>query len=237
MGDLTSSARISLANLFPKLEVKGVVKRIELMGAVVDINAERDALLHISQIEPGDVKNVDDKIKVGQELTLWIRSVDEANGRISLTMFKPLAVDWKDLREGQVYTGEVVRLEKFGAFVDIGAERAGLVHVSEMADGYVKAPGELVSVGDQIQVKVLGVNRKKGQIELSMKALMAADEVAVEEPEESEKLTAMALAMKRAMDTDDPHQAKTASDSVKGRRHRDVQNDILKRTLDNQINK
>ena len=237
MSDLSSSPRVSISDLSPKMEVKGLVKRIELMGAVIDINAERDALLHISQIEPGDVKNVGDKLKEGQELTLWIRAIDQANGRVSLTMFKPLAVDWKDLHEGQVYSGEVIRLEKFGAFVNIGAERAGLVHVSEMADGYVKSPGEVVSVGDEIQVKVLGVNRKKGQIELSMKALLAAEEIEEEEEPEGEKLTAMALAIKRAMGTDEPEQAKAAAAREKNARQRAAQEDILKRTLENQINK
>ena len=237
MSDLSTSLRVSISDLSPKMEVKGVVKRIELMGAVIDINAERDALLHISQIEPGDVKNVGDKLKEGQDLTLWIREIDQASGRVSLTMFKPLAVDWKDLREGQVYSGEVVRLEKFGAFVNIGAERAGLVHVSEMADGYVKSPGEVVSVGDEIQVKVLGVNRKKGQIELSMKALLAAEEIEEEEEPEGEKLTAMALAIKRAMGTDESGTSKSETAQAKAARHRAAQEEILKRTLENQINK
>jgi len=70
-----------------------------------------------------------------------------------------------------IVKGKVVRLESYGAFVDIGAERPGMVHVSELAHGYVKTPGEIVKEGDEVEAKVLDVNRKKKQIKLSMKAL------------------------------------------------------------------
>ena len=53
-------------------------------------------------------------------------------------MFKPLDLEWRDMKKGMTVKGTVVRLEKFGAFVEIGAERPGLVHISEMAHGYVK---------------------------------------------------------------------------------------------------
>lgn len=239
MSDISSSARISLGELKPKMEVKGVVKRIELAGAFVDIGAERDAMLHISQIQPGNVKNVQDELSEGQELTAWIRTVDQANGRIAVTMFKPLAVEWKDLREGQVYTGQVIRLEKFGAFVDIGAERPGLVHVSEMADEYVSSPEAIVKVGQEIEAKVIGVNKKKGKIDLSMKAMTAIDTVMDEEDEpEGEKLTAMAMALKKAMDgdSDSGTASKSGMDDKSSRlaRRRAQQDELLKRTLENQ---
>jgi len=239
VSDISSSARISLGELKPKMEVKGVVKRIELAGAFVDIGAERDAMLHISQIQPGNVKNVQDELSEGQELTAWIRTVDQANGRIAVTMFKPLAVEWKDLREGQVYTGQVIRLEKFGAFVDIGAERPGLVHVSEMADEYVSSPEAIVKVGQEIEAKVIGVNKKKGKIDLSMKAMTAIDTVMDEEDEpEGEKLTAMAMALKKAMDgdSDSGTASKSGMDDKSSRlaRRRAQQDELLKRTLENQ---
>jgi len=68
--------------------------------------------------------------------------------------------------------GKVVRLETYGAFVDFGAERPGMVHVSELTRGYVKTPNEVVKEGDEVEAMVLEVNRKKKQIRLSMKALM-----------------------------------------------------------------
>jgi len=62
-------------------------------------------------------------------------------------------------------------LETYGAFVDIGAERPGMVHVSELTHGYVKTPNEIVKEGDEVEAKVIDVDRKKKQIKLSMKAL------------------------------------------------------------------
>jgi small subunit ribosomal protein S1 len=67
--------------------------------------------------------------------------------------------------------GQVIRLEKFGAFVEIGAERPGLIHISEMAHGYVRQPSDVVNEGDEIEAQVIDVNRKKKQIKLSIKAL------------------------------------------------------------------
>jgi predicted RNA-binding protein with RPS1 domain len=72
--------------------------------------------------------------------------------------------------------GSVVRLEKFGAFIEIGAERPGLVHISEMAHGYVKTPGDMLKVGDEVEAEVLDVQRRKKQIKLSMKALQPEPE-------------------------------------------------------------
>jgi len=81
-------------------------------------------------------------------------------------------------------TGKVVRLENFGAFVDIGAGRDGLIHVTEMGHGYVGNPSEILSVGDQVQVRVVEVDPRKGRISLSMKDL-PTEEVMLEEGEEA----------------------------------------------------
>jgi predicted RNA-binding protein with RPS1 domain len=86
-------------------------------------------------------------------------------------MIKPLDLEWRDIKVGNPVKGKVVRLEKFGAFVEIGAERPGLIHISEMAHGYVKQPSDVVKEGDEVEVQIIDVNRRKKQIKLSMKAL------------------------------------------------------------------
>jgi small subunit ribosomal protein S1 len=167
----------------PKMHFTGKVVKISLAGAVIDIGVDQPAVIHISQLLPSNteepIKGVGDVLQVGQEIEVWVRKIKE--GRIELTMIKPLDLEWRELKKGMVVKGKVVRLEKFGAFVEIGAERPGLVHISEMAHGYVRAPSDVVKEDDEIEAEVLEVNRRKKQIKLSMKALLP-EPVKVEEP-------------------------------------------------------
>lgn len=196
-------APASIDDIRPKMELKGVVKKIDLYGALVDIGIGRLGLLHISQLSHDHVKNVSDVLQEGQEITVWVLDVDRQKGRIGLTMIKPPALDWKEIAVNNVYRGKVVRLEKFGAFVDIGAERPGLVHVSELAAGYVSDPADVVSEGDEIEVKVINVDRRKKQIDLSVRALEEAGSraaAAADEEDDEELPTAMELALRQALE-------------------------------------
>ena len=78
-------------------------------------------------------------------------------------------MEMKDLKPGMVLSGTVRNVIDFGAFVDIGVHQDGLVHISEIANRYVKHPSEVLSVGDVVQVKVLTVDEKKKRIGLSIK--------------------------------------------------------------------
>jgi small subunit ribosomal protein S1 len=164
--------------LKPKTKLTGKVVKITLAGAVVDIGQSVPGILHISQIQADPVKRVDEILQVGQSIDVWVRRAKA--DRVELTMIEPLGLDWKDLKPETVLKGKVVRLETYGAFVEIGAERPGLVHISEMAHGYVKTPQEVVKEGDEIDVMVLDVDRKKKQIRLSIKATVAPPEEKVE---------------------------------------------------------
>lgn len=229
---MSETSPLTLSQIQPKMELKGTVKRIELAGAVIDVGAEADALLHISQIQPGRVKNVGDFLKDGQEVTVWVRHVDLENSKIAVTMIKPPAVSWNELAPGQVHKGTVVRIEKFGVFVDIGAERPGLVHISELATGYVATPNDVVQKGDEVEVKVLGVNRRKNQIDLSMKALatpQAAPEPSDEQPEDVP--TAMALALQKALKEGEQKHPDTSKRKSGVRQQDDAREEIFKRTL------
>lgn len=225
----------SVDELERRMKLRGTVERLELYGAFIDIGLESNALVHISKIQKGHVNRVSDVLNVGDEVEVWVDNVDA--DQIMVTMVEPVAVEWRDLKAGQVYTGQVTRLESFGAFVDIGAEREGLVHISEMSHDYVNHPSEVVNVGDEAEVQVLGFNRRKRRIDLSMKALLDAPESTKpastdyeEFEEEDEELpTAMEIAMRRAM-------GKTKSDNgkqtKKGRKEKKRgQDDILSRTL------
>src|SRR5574339_161309 len=153
----------------PKTKLSGKVLKTTLAGALVDVGQSLPGVIHISQLSTESVNKVEDVVQEGQTIEVWVRRVRK--DRIELTMIQPLALEWKEIEPDMVVKGKVVRLEAYGAFVDIGAERPGMVHVSELAHGYVKTPNEIVKEGDEVEAKVLDVNRKKKQIKLSMKAL------------------------------------------------------------------
>lgn len=205
----------SINDLKPKMKVKGTVKQLELYGAFIDIGIDANALIHISQLSDGHVNRVNDVLSIGDEVEVWINKVDSDRQQVMVTMVEPLAVEWSDLKRGQVYTGTVARLENFGAFIGIGAEREGLVHISELSHDYVKNPQEVVNVGDEVQVQVLNFSKRKRRIDLSMKALMDKpeaeftpsqqdyDDIIEDEEEEMGELpTAMEIALRRAMGED-----------------------------------
>jgi len=156
-----------------KMKFSGKVIKTSLAGAVVDIGAKQPAVLHISQLPHDSSEDtplrVEDVLQIGQTVDVWVKRVRDDH--IELTMIKPLDLEWREIKPGMVVKGKVVRLEKFGVFVEIGAERPGLIHISELAHGYVRTPSEVVNEGDEVEAEVLDVQRKKKQIKLSMKAL------------------------------------------------------------------
>jgi small subunit ribosomal protein S1 len=190
----------TIADLRPKMQLQGIVRETQLYGAVVDIGLEYDGMVHISQLSTQRVNRVSDVVQPGDSVTVWITEVSTQKGRIGLTMIEPPRVDWNELAEGQIYTGTVTRLERYGAFVDIGAGRDGLLHVREMSAGYVRDPSEVVKMGEEVEVRILAVDRRRRRIDLSMMGI--ADQIAVEEEleegEEVDERTAMEIALQQA---------------------------------------
>ena len=140
---------ITAVTLEPKTKLSGKVLKTTLAGALVDVGQSIPGVIHISQLSMEPVNKVEDIVKEGQTVEVWVRRVKK--DRIELTMVKPLALEWKEIEPDMIVKGKVVRLEPYGAFVDIGAERPGMVHVSELAHGYVKTPSEIVKEGDEVE--------------------------------------------------------------------------------------
>jgi len=249
---MTTPEFAPVAALEPKTKLSGKVLKTTLAGALVDIGQSLPGVIHISQLSKDAVNKVEDVVKEGQSVEVWVRRVKK--DRIELTMIQPLALEWKEIEPDMVVKGKVVRLETYGAFVDIGAERPGMVHVSELAHGYVKTPGEIVKEGDEIEAKVIDVDRKKKQIKLSMKALepeieefkpakkepkkggkhskKEAEPAEPAEPKESEQ-TAFQIAWQQAMDKADEGKA-VKMRRVKAGLTRE-QEDLLDRTLEKRL--
>ena len=219
----------SLKDLKPGTPLTGRVTRLELSGAVVDVGVGTDGLVHISRLKRGRVNRVEEVVQVGQEVEVWVERVDATLSRLDLTMVRPLAFEWHNLRPGVRAVGQVVSIERYGAFVDIGAERSGLVHVSEMGDDYVERPEDVVKVGGTVEVVVLEADRKKKQIRLSMKAAQAVE--VEEETAEPPPATAMEIALRKAMEQSTPGAAAPAKPAAPPKARR-VQEDLLARTLE-----
>ena len=241
--------------LEPKQKVKGTIIKTTIGGAIVDLGeGQLPGVIHISQLQKEHLTSVEDAVEIGQEVEMWVRRAKK--DRIELTMIEPLALEWREMKPETTIKGKVERLETYGAFVDIGAERPGLVHVSEIAHGYIKDPSQIVKVGDEVDVMILEVNRRKKQIRLSMKATLPEPENAGpqrgqggrrrgggkrksveammaelegEEPKAPEH-TAMEMAWQAALDRADA--AKSDSPKAEKKAKKDeTQAEILSRTL------
>jgi ribosomal protein S1 len=235
--------------LEPKTRLTGKILKTTLAGALVDVGQPLPGVLHISQLQKDPVNKVEDVVKEGQTVEVWVRKARK--DRIELTMIQPILYEWKDLQPEMVVKGKVVRLESYGAFVDIGAERPGMIHISELARGYVKTAGDVVKEGDEVEAVVINVDRKKRQIRLSMKALqpeIVEEEKPIREPKQGKRakknedpqieaeekqteieLTAMQIAWKTAQDR---AKSKDKDERIKHvKSSSSEQEEILNRTL------
>ena len=218
----------SISELKPKMQLKGTIKRIELYGAFVDIGLERDGMIHISQLSNQRVGKVSDVVKEGDTVSAWVTHVDADEGRIGLSLVEPPEVEWKDLKPGQNYTGRITRMEKYGVFVDFGAERAGLLHIREAGSGFVRHPSELFKDGDEIDVAIKEIDPRKKRIDLTMPDLTAyIDE---DEDDGQDTVSPMEMAFQKAQD--EASQGQARRELSKSKRHRKVQDQILARTLE-----
>jgi small subunit ribosomal protein S1 len=242
----------NLEELKRKNHFTGKVVKTTLAGAIVDIGMDTPGVVHISQLTKEPVNRVEDVVQVGQTVDVWVRRVYAQKGRVELTMIEPLELEWREIKKDMVVKGKVSRLEKFGVFVEIGAERPGLVHVSELTHDYIRNPGDVVKEGDEVEVMVLGVNRQKKQIKLSMKALeekpVKVAKAVLEKPKESknpgepEKVkeeavpTAMEMALREAMERVKTTEKAPESKTKRKGASQDELEKILTRTLKQKVN-
>jgi small subunit ribosomal protein S1 len=162
-----------LSEIEPGQIRKGVVKNIAEFGAFVDLGGI-DGLLHITDMDWGRINNPHEKVHIDQQLEVFIISVDKEKEKIALGLKQKTPSPWTNIEQkypvGSRHTGEVVNVMSYGAFVKLESGVEGLVHISEMSwTKRINHPSEVVSIGDQIEVQVLNINKDKQEISLGIK--------------------------------------------------------------------
>ncbi|MDX8046105.1 30S ribosomal protein S1 [Gracilibacillus sp. S3-1-1] len=155
-------------------EIEGTVQRITDFGVFVDIGG-LDGLVHISQLAHTHVEKASDVVSEGDTLNVKVLSVDQESEKVSLSHKATLPGPWDNIEEkvaiGSVVEGTVKRLVNFGAFVEVLPGVEGLVHISQISTEHIGIPGEVLEVGQQVNVKVLDVSEAEKRISLSIKEI------------------------------------------------------------------
>lgn len=151
-------------------------KLLGLCGYTAEDLASRGGIPELSSRLPESVKAVAQKLGVGEPtLRDIIQALEkpalDPRDKLPAPLFREGILTLEDLNEGMILKGTVRNVTDFGAFVDIGLKEAGLVHVSELADKFVKHPLDVVKVGETISVRVIGVDKRRQRIALSCKAV------------------------------------------------------------------
>ena len=150
--------------------VEGVITGMAQFGAFADIGVGKDGLIHVSELAEGRVEKPEDAVKVGDRYIFKVLEIDPDGNRISLSLRKAMRSQrMQQLEPGQVLDGAVSGLATFGAFVDIGVGRDGLVHISALSENRVEKVEDVVKVGDKVTVKVLEVDPQSKRISLTMR--------------------------------------------------------------------
>jgi len=162
--------REKLASLKAGDTVEGVISSLAPFGAFVDIGVGKDGLVHISELAEGRVEKPEDAVTVGERYTFRVLEVDPEGNRISLSLRRAQRSQrMQQLEPGTQLDGTISGLAPFGAFVDVGVGRDGLVHVSELSNERVEKVEDVVKVGDKVQVKIIEVDPNSKRISLTMR--------------------------------------------------------------------
>ncbi len=168
-----SEVRTSFLNQLQRGQIRnGVVSSIVNFGAFVDLGGV-DGLVHVSELSWKHIDHPSEVVTVGDEVTVEILSVEMDRERVSLSLKATQEDPWQHFARthqmGQVVPGKVTKLVPFGAFVRVEEGIEGLVHISELAERHVEIPEQVVTVNDDIFVKVIDIDLERRRISLSLK--------------------------------------------------------------------
>jgi len=168
-----SEVRHTFLNQLAKGQIRhGVVSSIVNFGAFVDLGGV-DGLVHVSELSWKHIDHPSEVVEVGTEVTVEVLDVDMDRERVSLSLKATQEDPWQTFARthqiGQIAPGKVTKLVPFGAFVRVEEGIEGLVHVSELAERHVEIPEQVVSVGDDVMVKIIDIDLDRRRISLSLK--------------------------------------------------------------------
>ena len=158
---------------------QGVVRRLTDYGAFVDLGGV-DGLLHVSEMSWTRINHPSDAVKVGQKIQVMVLKMNLAEGRVSLGLRQILPDPWEEIRKmynvGDVIKGQVSRLVPFGAFVQVEGGVEGIIPNSELAVRRINKPEDVVSIGDEVEVKVIDLRPDERRLTLSLRQLQVQKE-------------------------------------------------------------
>ena len=180
-----SQVRHDFLNQLQKGQVRsGVVSSIVNVGAFVDVGGV-EGLVHVSELSWKHIDHPSEVVEVGTEVTVEVLDVDMDRERVSLSLKATQEDPWQQFARthamGQVVPGRVTKLVPFGAFVRVEDGIEGLVHISELAERHVEMPEQVVTVDDEIFVKVIDIDLERRRISLSLKQANDSGTDAVDE--------------------------------------------------------
>jgi len=193
---------------------KGTVSSIVNFGAFVDLGGV-DGLVHVSELSWKHVDHPSEVVQVGEEVEVEVLDVDLERERVSLSLKATQEDPWKEFERkysaGEIIDGQVTKLVPFGAFVRVAAGIEGLVHISEISEQHIETPESVLSVGDEVRVKVIEVDVPRRRISLSMRQVGGAMPRPATEIEEEAADVAEAVAA--GADSASPSSAPLASET------------------------
>jgi small subunit ribosomal protein S1 len=168
--------------------VAGSVTKITDFGAFVKLEDGVEGLVHVSELDWGHVNHPRDVLKEGEQVEVKVLNADPDERRISLSIRELKDNPWRRFVDeysiDQVIEGEITEIKDFGAFMKITDDVDGLIHVSEISEERIGTPSDVLTIGDKVQAKIIGINEDKHQVRLSMRNLFGPPEIPTLPPEE-----------------------------------------------------
>jgi small subunit ribosomal protein S1 len=169
---------------------RGTVISLANFGAFVNLGGA-DGLIHLSELSWCRVSHPSEVLHMGDEVEVYVLSVDRERGRIGLSLKRLQPEPWETVRNsyslGQLVTGTITKLTNFGAFARLEGDIEGLIHVSELSDEAIRHPKEVVKEGDVMPLRIIRIDRERKRLGLSLKRVNEEEMAGFGEQGEGEK--------------------------------------------------